>query len=117
MEVDPGGEITPVQSLREAGDPPPSADLAEFLYHWLARPAPDVFELAGGLPLPEAAELLDLDLGSAADTIGGYIVSALGRLPSKGDKIEIPPYRATGLEMSRRRVARVRFEKLPEKEG
>lgn len=81
---------------------------------WLARPAPGVFDLAGSLSLPEAAELLDLDLGSTSDTIGGYIVTALGRLPSEGDKIEVPPYRATVMKMSRRRVARIRFEKLPE---
>jgi CBS domain containing-hemolysin-like protein len=69
----------------------------------------DTFEMAGGVPLPDAAHLLQLDLGTEEDTIGGYIISQLKRLPVAGDEVEVPPYRAQVVAMSRRRVARVRF--------
>jgi CBS domain containing-hemolysin-like protein len=68
------------------------------------------FEMAGGLPLPEAAALLDLDLGSEEDSIAGHVVALLGRLPEVGETLDLPPWRVTVLALSRRRVARLRFE-------
>ena len=67
------------------------------------------FEMAGSVPLPDAAEVLGLDLGTEEDTIGGFIISVLKRLPVEGDEVEVPPYSAKVVSMSRRRVARVRF--------
>jgi CBS domain containing-hemolysin-like protein len=66
--------------------------------------------MAGGLPLPEAAALLDLDLGSEEDSIAGHVVALLGRLPEVGETLDLPPWRVTVLALSRRRVARLRFE-------
>lgn len=68
------------------------------------------FEMAGGLPLPDAAALLDLDLGSEEDSIAGHVVALLGRLPEAGEILELPPWRVTVLSRSRRRVSRLRFE-------
>lgn len=68
-------------------------------------------EMAGSVPLPDAAETLGLDLGTEEDTIGGFIVSQLKRLPVEGDEVEVLPFRAKVLSMSRRRVTRVRFVK------
>ena len=84
---------------------------------WIDRTSDDVLEMAGAVPLPEAAELLDLAAGTEEDTIGGYVVSVLGRLPAEGDTVDIPPYVATVLAMSRRRVARLRFQRKPEEDG
>lgn len=68
-------------------------------------------EVAGSLALPEAADVLGLpDLGDEADTIGGYVVACLGRLPRHGDEVEIGRYRATVVELRRRRIRRLRFE-------
>lgn len=78
---------------------------------WVHRADADVVELAGSVPLPEAADILDLEPASGEDTIGGYVTSVLGTLPREGDVIDIPPYRATILGMSRRRVTRVRFDR------
>jgi CBS domain containing-hemolysin-like protein len=75
---------------------------------------PGVFELSGGLSLPEAADVLDLDaeeLGEGSDTIGGHVVAEIGRLPRKGDSVAIGPYRAIVAEVVRRRIGRLRFEK------
>ena len=65
----------------------------------------------GALSLPEAADILDLpDLGEESDTIGGYVVSLLGRLPRNGDTLELGNYQVTIDEVSRRRVVRLIFQ-------
>ena len=37
----------------------------------------------------------------------------LGRLPRKGDAVRVGPYQATVLDVSRRRVQRLRLERVP----
>jgi CBS domain containing-hemolysin-like protein len=44
------------------------------------------------------------------DTIGGHVVSLLGRLPRDGDQLNIGSYLVTVTEVSNRRVLRLRFE-------
>ena len=39
------------------------------------------------------------------------MVSVLGRLPKKGDELEIGDYRVTVEAMDRRRIRRLRFER------
>jgi CBS domain containing-hemolysin-like protein len=81
---------------------------------YVRRVAPGVLEVAGDMALPEAVDLLGLgELVEEADTIGGYITATLGRLPRKGDTAILGEYRATVLEMDRRRIARLRLERLP----
>jgi magnesium and cobalt exporter, CNNM family len=70
-----------------------------------------VLELPGSLALPEAADVLGIDdLGEEADTIGGYVVAQLGRLPRQGDQLQIGRYRVTVAEVRRRRITRLRFD-------
>jgi len=78
--------------------------------------APDAFEVLGRLPLPEACDRLQLALedDQGEGTIGGHVVAQLGRLPRRGDVLEIGPYRVTVLEVIRRRVHRLRFQRIPE---
>jgi CBS domain containing-hemolysin-like protein len=50
----------------------------------------EAFELPGSLALPEAAQILGTDdLGDESDTIGGFLVAQLGRLPRPGDELTI----------------------------
>jgi CBS domain containing-hemolysin-like protein len=73
------------------------------------------FSLPGSLALPEAAALLGLPgLPDEADTIGGYVVATLGRLPRQGDELELGGYRVTVADVSRRRIIALRFEPLEE---
>jgi putative hemolysin len=69
------------------------------------------FEMAGAVPLPEASDLLGIDLGKEDDTIGGYVVSVLGHLPHEGEQTTVPLYRVTVTQMSGRRITRLRFER------
>ncbi len=74
------------------------------------------YELSGRISLPEVCDRLDFELDreedEEADTIGGHVTARLGRLPRRGDKIDVGPYRATVLEVARRRVQRLRLERI-----
>jgi CBS domain containing-hemolysin-like protein len=89
----------------------PIADEFDQEKNWIERLGDDAFEMAGGVPLPDAADVLGIDLGKEDDTIGGYVVSALGHLPDEGEQTEVPLYRVTITQMSGRRVTRLRFER------
>lgn len=75
---------------------------------------PGVFEMPGRTSLPEVCDRLDFELAEeeheAEDTIGGHVTARLGRLPRHGDRVQVGPYTATVLEVSRRRVQRLRLE-------
>ena len=79
--------------------------------HWIDRIDDDTVEMTGGVPLPDAGDVLGIDLGSEDDTIGGYVVSVLGHLPSVGEEVTVPLYRVTVGEMTGRRITRLRFER------
>jgi CBS domain containing-hemolysin-like protein len=74
-------------------------------------------EMPGSLSLPEAAGVLELgDLEDESDTIGGYVVARIGRLPRKGDRIEVGDFVATVESVLRRRIERLRFDPLDKDE-
>jgi len=68
----------------------------------------------GGYLLDSRLTLMELkrDLGIAlheeeADTIGGYVMAALGAIPHPGDQVEADGYRLTVVQMAGRRIRRV----------
>ncbi len=70
-------------------------------------------EMAGSVPLPKAGGLLGADLGDEHDTVGGLLVSLLGRLPRKGDRVVVAGYEARILQVGKRRsITRARFVSL-----
>jgi len=72
-----------------------------------------VFELSGLLSVPEVCDRLEFELepeeDESEDTIGGHLTARLGRLPQKGDCVSIGPYKATVIDVTRRRVQRIRM--------
>jgi CBS domain containing-hemolysin-like protein len=76
--------------------------------------SPGLWEVAGGLSLPDAESLLGLDNLGDEDTFGGYVTAELGKLPRSGETLDIGGYRVTVLDVRRRRVERLRVERLPE---
>jgi CBS domain containing-hemolysin-like protein len=60
----------------------------------------------GGFELADAED-------ESEETIGGHVTALLGRLPRKGDSVRIGPYHATVLEVTRRRIARLRMTPAP----
>ena len=82
----------------------------------MSQPSAGVTELRGDLPLPEAVELLGISEAGTDDTIGGHVVSVLGRLPEQGDQLQIEDYRVTVVEVARHRIISLRFDKAGEQE-
>ena len=67
-------------------------------------------EVDGLLNLDEFAEQTGVDLPEGPyETVAGYVLSALGRLPAVGDTVEAAGRRLTVTEMDARRIARVRI--------
>ena len=77
---------------------------------WVENPEKGVTVMSGSLPLPDAADILGIDSGTEEDTVGGWVTAQLGRLPVEGEQFDAAQYHVTILSMSKRRVARVRFE-------
>jgi CBS domain containing-hemolysin-like protein len=75
----------------------------------------DVCEALGRTHIHEINELMELDLPENADfdTIGGFVFAEFGRVPTAGETITWQDaVRVTVLEASRRRVNRVRLERI-----
>jgi CBS domain containing-hemolysin-like protein len=57
-------------------------------------------------------ERLDLEIESEGfETVGGYILSRLGRVPAVGETFELDGLFVEVLEAERRRIHKVRFRK------
>lgn len=73
--------------------------------------------LPGSIDLPEASHILDMTFEEDHDTISGVVIQALGRLPRKGDTVEIGDFDAEVTRTGRgRAVAFVKFTPRAEEE-
>lgn len=64
----------------------------------------------GSLPIAEAPlNRTDADIAHSDDTIGGYIISKLGRLARPGDQVRIGDYEVIVEDVRQRRIGRVVF--------
>jgi len=71
-------------------------------------------EVDGLLNLDEFAEQTSIRLPEGPyETVAGYVLAALGELPTPGDAVEIPGYTITVTEMDGRRIARLRVTPIP----
>jgi magnesium and cobalt exporter, CNNM family len=72
-------------------------------------------EVDGLLNLDEFAEQTTIRLPEGPyETVAGYVLAALGELPSPGETVEIPGHTITVTEMDGRRIARLRVTPRPE---
>lgn len=77
----------------------------------IAEDGDGILTVPGGMSLPEAANHLQMgDCDSSADTIGGFIVERLGRLPAEGDETTVAGYAVTVEKIERNRVRWLRFK-------
>jgi CBS domain containing-hemolysin-like protein len=68
-----------------------------------------------GLPLEQAARSFRFEPTQATvDTIGGYVLQLLGRLPKIGEWVQMGRYRVEVAEMDGLRLTRLRFKPLAE---
>lgn len=72
-----------------------------------------VFEAPGRASLPEVLDRLEFTLDPKEDededTLGGHVTARLGRLAKKGDAVTMGPYHVEVIEVSPRRVERLRI--------
>ncbi len=70
--------------------------------------------VADGLTPLDDLRAVGIDLGQPdADTVGGVVLEALGRVARPGDKVHVGPYALKVESLRRRRVARVTIRKRP----
>ncbi|WP_193105114.1 hemolysin family protein [Brachybacterium sp. FME24] len=69
--------------------------------------------LEGGLILQEFEAATDIELPDTGgyETVGGFIMARLGRIPEGGDVVEVDGGRLEVLEVDERRVQKVRFQR------
>ncbi len=71
-----------------------------------------VFDGSVGLRDLETQYKIDLAEDPAYSTLGGFVLAQLGFIPKGGEGFDYGGYRFTVLEMDRRRVARVKLQRL-----
>ncbi|MGY2080153.1 hemolysin family protein [Modestobacter sp. SYSU DS0657] len=82
-----------------------------------AEPGGGPQELDGLLNLDDFAEATGLELPEGPyETVAGYLLAALGRLPVVGDVVEVEGRTLTVLELDGRRIARIEVSPAPEPE-
>ena len=68
------------------------------------------YVLDAGMNLDDVNDLLETDLPTeTADTLGGLIYDALGRVPVPGDHLQVGPWQIEVLTVSGRRIRKVRM--------
>jgi putative hemolysin len=73
------------------------------------------FVFSGRTHIRELAERLhvDVDEGEGYETVGGYLLAHVGRVPAVGETFEIDRLSVEVLEAERRRITRVRVRPVP----
>lgn len=82
-----------VTELFEA--PPPTGDTTR------------IVEVEGGMPAAELAQTLGVEIGTGAQTVGGLLIQALGRIPRAGERFTFKGLEFDVLAASATRVERV----------
>jgi putative hemolysin len=86
----------------------------EQTYHLVS---PDEYTLAGRIDLDDVNELLNTHLvKDGADTLGGYIYSQIGRVPTGGETLDVEDWDLTVEQVSGRRIRLVRAQRKTVKE-
>jgi CBS domain containing-hemolysin-like protein len=77
------------------------------------RPTHDGGYLISALLRPDEVRDLDVAIPESPsyETIGGFVALALGRIPERGDAVEIPGWTLSVIRMDGRRVDRVRLDR------
>jgi len=88
----------------------------------IARPAMEVISddevvLDAGTTTDVLKDLFDYEIDSEDfDTVGGFVIHQLGRLPSVGDEVEVDFLNLRVLSMAGRRIRRLRVARVHERE-
>ena len=71
-----------------------------------------VFVFSGKVDIDELADRLDVEIAREGfETVGGYLLARLGRVPAVGEKVDVDALAIEVLEAERRRVTKVRVRR------
>jgi CBS domain containing-hemolysin-like protein len=71
------------------------------------------FLMSGSVHVDEMAKLMKLTIdGHGFETVGGFLLSRLGRMPAVGEHMEVDGLDVEILDTQRRRITRVRMSRL-----
>jgi CBS domain containing-hemolysin-like protein len=74
----------------------------------------DAFVFSGKVAIGEMVERLGLEIDDGGfETVGGYVLTRVGRVPAPGEKFEFDGLEVEVLEAERRRIHKVRLRRLP----
>ncbi|MCD6213663.1 MAG: HlyC/CorC family transporter, partial [Candidatus Desulfofervidus sp.] len=79
---------------------------------WYQQIAPNRYRVLAKIPLSDFNFIFKTDLKSEEDTLGGLILTALGRLPKKEDTVQIGNFKFTVKSLKGRRITELEVEKL-----
>jgi putative hemolysin len=78
----------------------------------------NTYEVSGQAHINEVSEGLGLEIDTdEVDTIGGYVILQLGKIPMAGDAIDIGVFRVTVKDVSKNRITILEFAKNVAKQG
>jgi len=121
MVVDEYGGLAGLVTLKDiveeiVGDIPDAADGP--VQPAVERLAHNQYLLAGDLPIHDLADVLGVNLVAARITsVGGFLVSLLGRMPKPGDEARYRNLKFSVVSTRRRRVNKLRLELMEETEA
>lgn len=73
---------------------------------------PGVWEVLGNMAFPDFLARLEIQADDEGEeTVSGWLVARLGRLPVQGDTVNLGRYELTVIEIARRRISRIRVTK------
>jgi putative hemolysin len=79
----------------------------------IVEEAPGRYVFSGRVNIDEAAERLNVQIQREGfETLGGYLLAHLGRVPSVGEKFDLDGLSVEILEVDRRRISKIRMAKL-----
>ena len=74
----------------------------------------DTYQIDGLMNIENLSEILGIDLeGEGYETLGGFILARLGRLPHPGEWIDVQGFRFIVTKLVKRRISKVRVVRLP----
>ncbi len=85
-------------------------DVEEFRYEILED---GWVRLSAKLSISEVEEILGVNLGEVeSSSIGGYLIEKIGRIPEKGEEINIPPLKFLVEDVEPQRIKTIRVRKI-----
>ena len=79
--------------------------------HWYKQTGSNRYRVLAKIPLSDFNYLFKTNFSSKEDTLAGFLLSVLGRLPQKGEKITIGNFQFTVTQVKGRRLIEVEVEK------